>query len=137
MALYLALRAVWYAILLCAGLWLNRREPRMWLLTAVIGIDIFVPIPLVAGPNFWYWQCAAVEIIVALAAAALEAPATWVIIGLSGLLVIVHLTGMYIGPQPGFGPYRMAVPILESAELLSCLLLSLPLRDRFRRMSKA
>jgi hypothetical protein len=113
-----------YAVLLCSALWLNRKNLRMLVLTAAVGAGIFVPVPYEATPALWYMKCVLVELAVAAAASLLRARASSAILLWSGLLTLMHLVGVFVGPQSGVGPYRIIIPILETAELITCLLLS-------------
>lgn len=122
--LFRLLRTETYVFLLCAALWLNRQCWRTLLLTVAVGASIFVPIPTAATPTLWYLQCLVMEVMVGVISLVFRTHASSALVTFSGLLCLVHVTGMVVGPQPGFGPYRAIVPLLEICQLLTCCLLS-------------
>ena len=122
-----------YAILFCTALWLNRKEWRMLALSSVVAIGIFVPIPATAIPATWYYQCMLIELLVALAATYLHAAGSTAIVLFAILLGMMHLTGSIVGPQPGIGPYRIIIPILEISQLLVCILMSFPILHKIAK----
>jgi hypothetical protein len=124
MDLFVLIRTLTYVGLLSAALWLNRRCWRTLLLSAVVGASIFVPVPHAATPTLWYLQCLVIEVMVGVISLVFRTTASPVLATLSGLLCLAHATGMVVGPQPGFGPYRAIVPLLEVCQLLTCCLLS-------------
>lgn len=112
-----------YSFLLMLAVALNFRDMRMLLLSGVVGAAVFVPI----GGAYFYLACAAVEVLVALSAAFIAAPASKVIIRISGLLILFHALGWLLNGYPPESPYHIMVRISEHAELLACVLLSRPL----------
>lgn len=118
--------SVAYAIPFCAALWLNRKEFRMLLLSCVVAAGIFVPIPPASTASLWYFQCMLVELLVVLAAVRLNTTASVPVIMFAILLGMMHLTGIVVGPQPGVGPYRIIIPILEMSQLVVCILMAAP-----------
>ena len=124
MALFVLIRTLTYVGLLCAALWLNRQCWRSLTLTCVVGANIFVPIPAADTPTLWYLQCIFADSLVIALAFMLRAQASTAVIACMLLLCACHMTGVVLGPQPGFGPYRIAVPLFEATALLSCCLLS-------------
>lgn len=131
MATFILLRTLAYVLLLSAGLWLNRRDPKMLTLTVVVGVSIFLPVPPFETAAAWYTYCFVAEVAVAAVAFALATRASPYIVAMCVSLDLMHLVGIFIGPSPGFGPYRIGVPILECAELAACVMMSTPVFTKF------
>lgn len=113
------------AALLALALALNFRDVRMLLLTFLVGVSIFVPVPRGSAEQF-YAFCVGFEIAVAAAAWAVddeESTADW-LVSICALLVIVHVLGYYLDGNPPFSPYRAIVKILEVSQLAVCVALS-------------
>lgn len=115
-----------YIALLCIAIRVNRSDLKMLALTLTIGASIFVPLPTQVIANIWYAQCVLGELIVIIIAISLATTASQIIIGFCVALIVMHSIGIIIGPQPGFGPYRIGVPLLECGELAACIVLSIP-----------
>jgi hypothetical protein len=134
MATFILLRTVLYVTLFSCGLWMNRKEWRLLALTTVVGISIFTPLPQVHRALDWYAQCLVGEIMVAALAITIRCRASVYIVALCGGLSMLHITGMLVGPTPGFGPYRIGVPLLECAELLVCMAAAKPAMFTFHML---
>lgn len=120
------MRTLAYLALLALALWWNRRDWRMLALTLVIGASLFVP-----APNEWptfYIFCGLAEIIVALVALGLKAAASVPIIIFSTLLAYTQYLGYQIDGSLPFSQYRAALALLETSEVLCCLLFSNPIK---------
>jgi hypothetical protein len=122
-----------YAALLCAAMWFNRADWRTFLLSIVVGIGLFVPIPWTANPSLWYFECFIGELIIICCALALRSPTSWYVIVFCVLLSTMDIAGVLYGPTKGIGPYRIIVPILETGEMLICVLLSHSARQLIQR----
>lgn len=122
-----------YAVLLCAAMWLNRGDWRTFFLSLVVAAGVFVPIPWTVNPALWYFECFLVELLVIVFSLLLRSPTSWAVIVFSLLLSTMHLIGVFTGPVSGIGPYRIIVPILETGELLICVLLSHSARGLIKR----
>ncbi len=117
---------VFYAVLASVALVANRGSWRMVLITLAVIAGLLVPIPMAATRTLWYMECIVVELVVILAVMQLDTLATKPVIYNSFALIAAHLVGLTVGPQPGFGPYRALVPVLETAQILLCICLSTP-----------
>lgn len=109
-----------YCMLLGLAFIVNFCDIRMLALTLVVGAAIFVPIP----PSHFYLWCIVAELVVMLWAYMLHAPASQLVILLSGLLVMFHLLGLWLNGYPPNSPYHYLVKICEHAELVACIVLS-------------
>lgn len=116
-----------YAVLLAVALALNASSRRMLALTAIVGAGIFFPVPA----QWFYPICMAIEILVALLALYLACHASSVIVRISILLVMMHITGWIWDGYPATSPYHWVVKLLEHAELIACILLSPPVVKRW------
>lgn len=114
------------AILLCVALWLNRKEPNALLLTLLIGISAFIPVP----PENFYLNCAIGEFCIFIAAWSLNVRASQAIMLICFQLEVAHLLGFYLNGYPPESPYRTVVPFLEHLELVVCSLFSYPIFSR-------
>jgi hypothetical protein len=130
MSTYLALQPMAYAFALALAFFLNRKDVRMFALTLAVSANILVPIPNYDTPESWYLHCFFNEVLTAIAAALLAARASWFIVALCAVLGVMHITAVFVGPQPGFGPYRLIIPVLEYSMVLVCYLLSEPIFNR-------
>lgn len=115
-----------YAVLLCAALWFNRACLRTLLLSVVVFVALVWPNKYLPGDSvpLWYFKCFLVEMAVIVLAYRLQSPVSWYIVSFSSVLCAAHLVRMYTGPTEGWSPYRIGIPLLETAELLICVLLS-------------
>jgi hypothetical protein len=113
-----------YALLLCVGLWINRREAKMLALTIIVSAGIFLPIPHEPYPDIWFLRCIIVELVVIFAAIELKCRASETISYLGTLLIGCHLLGWYAWGQGQDIEYRSIEPVLEYAEQITCLLFS-------------
>lgn len=124
-----------YAVLLCAAMWLNRGCWRTFVLSLAVAACIFVPVPWGDSIPLWYFKQFLNELLVVVAAIVLRSRASLAVVIFSVLLGIVHLIGMAVGPVAGIGPYRIAVPLLETSKLLVCILLSHSARQLYERQA--
>lgn len=120
-----------YAALLGLGLYLNRHDRRMLALTCVIGVSVFMPVPRDTAFTF-YTFCIAAEFIVVLLAWRIDARATELVIGICIVLVLAHVMGYILNGYPALSSYRVIVPLLESAQLLTCVCMSPALHARLQ-----
>lgn len=120
-----------YAILLGLGLYLNRHDRRMLALTFVIGVSVFIPVPRESAFTF-YTFCMVAELAVALIAWRLDARATDLVISICIVLELAHVMGYILNGYPPLSSYRIIVPILESAQLVTCICMSPALYHRLQ-----
>lgn len=120
-----------YALMLAAALFLNRHDRRMLALTAIVGVSVFIPVPRDTAFEF-YTFCMAAEMFVAVVAWHLNARASELIISFCIVLELAHVMGYILDGYPPLSSYRIIVPILESAQLAACLLMSPVLYERLR-----
>lgn len=112
-----------YACLLAVALTLNRKDRRMLALTALVGVSIFIPVPRDTALQF-YTFCIAAECVVALVALRIGGRGSIAIAELCVLLVIAHLMGYALNGHPPFSPYRVIVKLLETSQLVCCIVAS-------------
>jgi hypothetical protein len=112
-----------YAILLVLGLVLNRKDWRMLTITAVVGISVFIPVPRDTAEHFYFF-CIGAECVVALIALSISSRASVAIAECCMLLVIAHVMAYYLDGNPPLSPYRMIVKLLESVQLVCCIVAS-------------
>lgn len=115
-----------YITLLIVAVCANSQNFKMLALTVIVGAGIHVPLLPTANPDLFYLQAFLVEVLVILCAYRLKTPASRAIFLLGCFEALMHLTGLYVGPQPGFGPYRAVIPLIELTKLASCIALSRP-----------
>jgi len=120
------MRTFAYLAMLVLALWLNRRDRRMLVLTSAIGINVFIPAPS-EWPTFYIF-CGLAEITVALVALRLKAAASAPIIILSTLMAFTQYLGYKLDGSLPFSQYGAALDLLETSEILCCLLLSNPIK---------
>lgn len=114
-----------YGILLLAALVINWGDWRAFALSAVVGIGVFVPVP----DLYFYLYCALGELLIALLAMRLSAPASPLIVLISAMLSAFHGLGWILDGYPPESPYHAVVKICEHAELVACVILSRPLLE--------
>lgn len=119
-----------YLLLLVLAAWLNRNDRRMLATTLVVAASIFVPSPT-EWPTYYIFNGLA-EIVVALVALSLNTAASVILAEICILLVCTHFMGYYIDGSNPFSQYRAALAILETTEILCCILLSAPMLSRIR-----
>lgn len=124
------MRTAAYLVLLALAVWANRHDRRMLALTLVVAASVFIPSPT-EWPTYYVFNGLA-EIVVALVALRLKAAASVAIVEICVLLVLTHFMGYYADGSLPFSPYRAALPMLETAEILCCVLLSTPVSSRLR-----
>lgn len=120
-----------YAALVILGLYLNRHDRRMLLLTLAVGVSVFVPVPRHTAFAF-YSFCIGAEFIVAVIALLLRARASEMILSMCAALELTHIMGYILDGSDHLSSYRVIVPVLESAQLLACVLMSPPLFSRLQ-----
>lgn len=111
-----------YAVLLALALLLNIGNVRMLMLTLIIGVGIFAPVP---NAHF-YLICALGEALIGLLAYRIATEASRPIVRISAVLVLFHALGYWLNGYPPSSPYHLLVYLSEHAELLVCSLLSRP-----------
>lgn len=112
-----------YIALASAALYLNRRDPRMLLLTLAVGVSVFLPVPKHSAFAF-YGFCIMAELTVGLTALVLRARGSEIIVSLCVVLEIAHVMGYILNGYPPLSAYRIIVPILETAQLVTCVCMS-------------
>lgn len=119
-------------VLLAAGLALNLRDWRGLTLTALVGVNVFAPMPMSSAEAF-YSGCILAESIVFVSAVCLVCKASEPVAYASVALVISHFMGYSLdaGSNP-LSQYRGIVKILEVLQLLSCVAFSPALADILR-----
>lgn len=120
------MRTIAYLVLLALALWWNRRDWRMLVLTCAVGINVFIPAPS-EWPMFYIF-CGLAEITVALVALGLNTAASVPIIILSTLMAFTQYLGYKIDGSLPFSQYSAALAVLETSEVLCCLLFSNPIK---------
>jgi len=120
-----------YAVLVAAGLYLNRHDWRMLALTLVVGASVFYPVPRDSALIF-YASCMATEVLVALIAWSLNTKASDLVVSLCAVLELAHLMGYILNGYPALSSYRIIVPLLEAAQLVTCVCMSPALFHRLR-----
>lgn len=112
-----------YAVGLAVAFYLNRHDWRMLLLTLAVGVSVFLPVPRQSALVF-YGFCMVAELLVALIALALQARGSELIVSICVVLEVAHLMGYILNGYPPLSSYRVIVPVLESAQLLTCVCMS-------------
>lgn len=118
-----------YSILLILALWFNRNEHKLLLLSLIIGIGVFIPVP---SENF-YLCCAIGELVILLTAWSLNTANSVVVILLSVQLITAHIFGHYLNGYLTNSPYHVIVKVDECLELLSCIIFSKPIISKLFR----
>jgi len=108
-------------IILVIALLINCRNTRMIILTAVIGIDVFLPIPETSGRAVWCIDCIFVDAITALAVMMVNAETSFALFVTCITLVIIHLVYLQAGAVH-FPEYKMLLPSLECVMLMFCVI---------------
>ena len=118
--------------LLFVGLILNRHDRRMLALTILVGTTIFIPVPRDTALQF-YLFCIASETLAAIVAVTfIRARASEMVASVCVLLVLLHVMGYIKDGYPALSAYRILVPLLESLQLVTCILMSPALYARLR-----
>lgn len=112
----------YYALLLCAGLWVNRKDLKMLALTFVVAAGIFIPISNQCTPAEWFLKCIFVEIGVIFASTMLKNIASGVVRLIAYSLILAHLSGWLYFNNIGIAAYRGVIPMLEYSQQLVCIL---------------
>ncbi len=112
-----------YAILLGAGLIANLRDWRMLVLTILVGINIFVPIPSDTSTQF-YFCCILAELFLILGALLVDSKASILVVEVATVLIVAHIMGNALDGYPALSPYRIIVKICEYAQLFICIVFS-------------
>lgn len=120
------MRTFAYLALLVLALWLNRRDKRMLALTLAIGASLFVIAPT-EWPDFYIF-CGLSELTIALVALRLKAAASAPIILLATLMAFTQYLGYKLDGSLPFSQYGAALDLLETSEILCCILLSSPIK---------
>lgn len=109
-----------YAVLLAVALVLNLRDRKMLTLTALVGVGVFAQVP----DAYFYLVCALGELLIALIAIYIAAPASGMIVRISTVLVGCHFLGYLLNGYPQTSPYHILVKLCEHAEIGACILFS-------------
>jgi hypothetical protein len=120
-----------YTVLLGIAFYLNRHDWRMLALTFVIGVSVFAPVPRESALAF-YGFCFAAELAVAIVALLLRARGSELVVSICVVLEVAHVMGYILNGYPPLSSYRVIVPILESAQLVTCICMSPVLHLRLR-----
>ena len=120
-----------YALMLALALYLNRHDRRMLGLTVVVGLSVFLPVPKSSALAF-YGFCFVAELVVILLALRLHAQGSELIVSLCVVLELAHVMGYILNGYPPLSSYRAIIPILESAQLVTCICMSPALYARLR-----
>jgi len=119
-----------YAVVLCVALMLNTRDSKMLALTLLVAAGIFAPIP----DAYFYLVCMLIELLIALVAYKIAAPASQMIVQVSSLLIVFHAIGWWLDGYPENSPYHAGVKCLEYAELVLCCFFSRPILARLQHV---
>lgn len=106
-----------------SALILNLRDFRMLVISMMVVVSIFVPVPSSNAESF-YTFCVLFEILVAVIAWATRKEAGFLIANACVLLVIAHVMGYSLDGSVPLSPYHVIVKILELVELGICVALS-------------
>lgn len=109
--------------LLVVGIILNFLDIRMLVLTVLVGISIFIPVPS-ETPLQFYSFCIGFELLVAAVAWSTQREAGFLIANACFLLVVAHLMGYALDGSAPLSPYHVIVKMLETLELGVCIALS-------------
>lgn len=109
--------------LLASGLILNIADRRMLALTAIVGVNIFVPIPAESAAQF-YTSCIFAETMVIIVCLSAKARASCFLIHLSVFMIITHIGGFVLDGSAPLNPYRVIIKFFEVSQLLTCVALS-------------
>lgn len=90
----------------------------MLLLTLVVGIGIFIPIP----EKEYYFFCAAVEVLVATCADLIDCAASNMVVLLALLMVVIHFTAFVMIGSRIDCPYHNLIVACEYLEIIACIL---------------
>lgn len=123
-----------YAALFTVGLYLNRGDRRMLLLTLVVGASVFIAVPRHSAFIF-YTFCILADLLAAILAITLRARASELVVSICVALEAVHVMGYILDGYPPLSSYRILVPILESAQLVACVCMSSALYRRLQNRS--
>lgn len=109
-----------YAVLLAAAFVLNRHDRRMLLLTLVVGVSVFVPVPRQSAEVF-YAFCISAELLVMFLAWRIKAQGSELVMSFSFALAWLHVMGYAVDGSSTLSTYRILVPMLEAALLVACV----------------
>lgn len=123
-------------VLLAVATVLNLRDPRMLTLTAVVGVNIFFPVPA-DGYYTFYGYCILLELMVATVAVFYPSRASCLTLHICAALILAHIMGVSLDGSPPLSPYRVIVKVLECAHIAACLALSPVLRPLLRNRDAA
>ena len=110
-------------ILLTAGLVLNSTDRRMLSLTAIVGVNIFMPIPAETAAQF-YSSCIIAELMVIVVCLAVKGRATCLLVHISIFMILTHIGGFVLDGSAPLNPYRLIIKFFEVSQLLTCVALS-------------
>lgn len=123
---------IYYALLLCVGLWLNRHDTKMLALTLVVAAGIFIPISNQCSAYEWFLKCIGVEIGVIFLSRMLKIIAADVVCLIGYGLILAHLVGWLGWGSFGSSSYRIIVPMLEYSQQIVCILFCPFILDKIR-----
>ena len=112
-----------YAILLGAGILANVRDWRQLVLTLLIGVNVFIPIPSETAFQF-YAYCVLAEIALIVGAVFLSTKSSFLVIEIAIVLIVLHVMAYYIDGNLPLSPYRVLVKLCEYAQLCTCIFFS-------------
>lgn len=112
-----------YAALLGLGLWLNRADRKMLLLTALVGGSFFMEVPRGSAAAF-YLTCITVELVLAVFALLLRARASLLIAEICLVMVAAHIMGWLTNGYAPASPYKGIMFITEYAQIVVCIISS-------------
>lgn len=118
---------IWYVLIFLIACILNYRHKEALLLTLIVGLGAFSPIPERFGEIAWYSICASIEITIFLFAINLRTIASYPIAALSVLFIFVHYLGWKFHGYIIGSPYHLFARTLEFTEISSCAVLSNPI----------
>ncbi len=98
----------------------------MLMLTLVVGVGVFIPVPA----SHFYLNCAIGEMCIFLMAYILGTPASIAIRVLSVQLAVAHGLGYYLNGYIPDSPYHTIVRYTEHLELLICAMFSVPITNK-------
>jgi hypothetical protein len=107
--------------LLIVAAFLNFRSPKLMILTVIIGVDIFLPIPSDAGRVTWCVDCIFVDFITGFLVLFFETEVSCALCLICLGLVPIHSIYMQYGSAK-FPEYRSIVPVMECMMLFFCII---------------
>jgi hypothetical protein len=108
-------------ILFIFAILLNFRHPRLLILTVIIGIDMFLPIPVDEGRTVWCIDCIFIDFIAGFLVLFFETKISCALCLTCLSLIPVHSVYLQLG-SANFPEYRAIVPFFECLMIIFCII---------------